>query len=243
MRKSVSILLGEMQGIMSGYVALMNYKFLNLCVKAEAASLLSVTVEFEDESLEIEDAADVTIPQENQLQVYPKDPALLFALGKAIAEAHPEFKQDIVTEKSHEGQDDADEDDNAEKSIVLTMPVVNKDRHDLLIDGIGALYEATKVKLNGYSAIYMQKATGKLIGALPEEMDEAKKALEDIHNQHLDMAKQYYDDKKEEIETAYELYLKEQNEKAAARQEQEAATNKDAGQSFRLSDVAELPTD
>lgn len=233
MRKNTSILLGELQGIMSGYVALLNYKYLNLCVKAEAASLLAVTVEYDDESLEIEQAADITMPQDNQLQVYPKDPVLLFAIGKAIAEVHPEFKQDIVTEKE-DGRQEDDEDSAAGKSILLTMPAVNKDRRDLLIEGVDGLYEATRVKLEGYATIYTQKMMRRLAGAMAEEIDEAKQAMEELRKQHLDLAKQYHDNKTAEIEKAYELYVEQQNEKAAAQQEQEAATNKDAGMSFKM---------
>lgn len=225
---------------MSGYVALMNYKFLNLCVKAEPAALLPVTVEY-DGTYDIEQVADVTVPEVNQMQVYPKDPALLFAIGKAIALSHPEFKQDIVTEKNDGQEPAATGDDDEDKSILLTMPEVNKDRYDVLTNGIAALYDETKAKLEFNFAGYTKRIAAKLASALPDEMDEAKKAMEEVRKQHTDLAKQYYDAKKEEIEAAYNLYLEKQTSAEKNAMEQEAATNKDAGQGFKMPEAPEMP--
>ena len=240
MRKSTALLLGEVEGKMSGYVALMNYKYLNLCVKAEPASLLPVTVEYGNESFDIEQVADVTMPQENQLQVYPKDPVLLFAIGKAIATSHPEFKQDTVVDKGDEKEEsstNSEQEDDADKSILLTMPTVDKDRRDALMEGVKILFDEVKVKLDTNFNFYTQKITLKLASASPEEIDEAKKALGDIKKQHDDLAKEYRENKEKEIETAYQLYLEKQTEKEKNKQEQEAATNKKAGQGFKMPDM------
>lgn len=242
MRKSTSFLLGEVESKMSGYVALMNYKYFNLCVKAEPASLLSITVEYDKTGFDIEQVADVAMPQENQLQIYPKDPALLYAIGKAIATSHPEFKQDIVVDKGNEKKEGETSDDNenaddADKSILLTMPVVDKDRRDALIDGINLLYNETKTQLDANFSLYTQKLTLKLENASPEEINEAKEALDDIRKQHNDLAKQYHENKEKEIETAYQLYLEKQTEQEKNKQEQEAATNKEAGLGFKMPDM------
>lgn len=238
MRKSTSFLLGEVESKMSGYVALMNYNYFNLCVKAEPASLLSITVEYDKNSFDIEQVADVAMPQENQLQIYPKDPALLFAIGKAIATSHPEFKQDIVVDKGNEeNSDNSEKDDDADKSILLTMPVVNKDRRDALMDGINLLYNETKTQLDANFNLYTQKLALKLENASPEEINEAKEALENIRKQHNDLAKEYHENKEKEIETAYQLYLEKQAEQEKNKQEQEAATNKEAGLGFKMPDM------
>lgn len=245
MRKSTALILGELQGILSGYVALMNYKFLNLCVKAEAASLLPVTVEYDGDRYDIEQVADVTSPREDQLQVYPKEPVLLFAIGKAIALSHPEFKQEIVKDDSNGAQpstiNETPNDEDADKSILLTMPVVNKDRHDVLIDAIGVLYDETRAKLKEKLGIFSERTMANLAGAAAKETDEAKNALEDIRKQHEDLAQQYYDNKKKEIEDAYERYLKELTEKKSAQHEQAVATNMEAGQSFEMPKAPDMP--
>lgn len=240
MRKSTALLLGEVKGKMSGYVALMNYRYLNLCVKAEPASLLPVTVEYDNASFDIEQVADVTMPQENQLQVYPKDPVLLFAIGKAIATSHPEFKQDIVVDKGNGKEEtsiNSEQEDEADKSILLTMPTVNKDRKNALMEGVKILFDEVKVKLDTNFSFYTQKITIKLANASLEELDEAKKALGDIKKQHDDLAKEYRENKEKEIETAYQLFLEKQTEKEKDKQEKKDANNKDVIQGFKMPEM------
>ena len=70
---SIVRLLGEAQGKMNGYVALLALRYSNLCVKAEAASLLSVTITLDGQNMNIEDVADVALPDQNVLAVVPKD--------------------------------------------------------------------------------------------------------------------------------------------------------------------------
>ena len=44
MKKTIEILIGEMESKLGGYAGLLNYRFMNLCVKAEPAALLPVVV-------------------------------------------------------------------------------------------------------------------------------------------------------------------------------------------------------
>ena len=71
-------MIGECNSKMNGYAVLLNYRYMNLCVKAEPASLLNVSVVCEDRPLDIEQVADVTIsPDDFHFEVYPKDSDLL----------------------------------------------------------------------------------------------------------------------------------------------------------------------
>ena len=235
MRKSIALSLGEANSKMSGHVALLNYRYLNLCVKAEAASLLMVTVEYDGNSYDIEQVADVTSPREDQLQVYPKGPELVAPIGKAIATAHPEFKQKVVEEKKHNSSPDDEEED---KSILLTMPEVDKNRRDALKEGVKVLYDATKSQLTSIFELYTQKTIIQLMGASAQEIDEAKKALEEMKKQHFSLADGYRKNKEKEIDDAYKRYMEQKDEKAKSKQEHEAATNKKAGQSFKMGKLA-----
>lgn len=245
MRKSIAFMLGEVQGIMSGYATLMNFRFMNLCVKAEPASLLSLTVEYDSERYNIEKVAGISQPNEKQLQIFPNSPELIPAIAQAIAMKHPEFKQEIVNfvpqdeEGILEGMTSSEEEEDEDKTILLTMPTVNKDRHDLLVTAIDGLYKETTAKIDAYFGIYTEKVVAKLKLASPEELDEAKKGLEAMRDEHKDLIRQSYESKQQEIEKAYQLYLAEQQEKEAARQEQAAATNEEAGHGFNLKDLAE----
>lgn len=248
MRKSIALMLGEVQGIMSGYATLMNYRFMNLCVKAEPASLLSLTVEYDSERYNIEKVAGVSQPNEKQLQVFPQSPELLPAICLAIAKTHPEFKQEIVNfepededgvlEGVPESEAEADEED---KTILLTMPTVNKDRHDLLVTAVDGLYDETKAKIDVYFGVYAERLAAKLKHAAPEEMDEAKQGLESVRDEHKDLLKQCYESKKQEIEDAYQRYLTQQQTVETAQQEEEAATSKEVGQGFKFAEMDEAP--
>ena len=44
MRNSIKILLGELDAKLTGHAGLLNYRYMNLCIKAEPAALLSLTV-------------------------------------------------------------------------------------------------------------------------------------------------------------------------------------------------------
>ncbi len=237
MRKSTALTLGEASTKMSGYAALLNYKYLNLCVKAEPVSLLSVTVEYDDKEFNIEDVADVTGPRKDQLQVYPKASELTYYIGKAIAKIHPEFKQEIVEEENNDSTKEGEE----EKSILLTMPKVNKDRRDALMDAVKAFYEEAKTNLTTNYEVYTQQVLFKLMDASAEEIDEAKKSLEDIKKQNFELIDTYRDNKEKEIEEAYQRYLEQKTEKDKTQQEHEAATNKQATQGFKMPDAPEMP--
>ena len=85
----------EAQKRMSGYIALLNYRFKNLCVKADIAVLLPVSIYADGEELNIEDVANVNMPDDYQLGVYPKEENDLQSIIQGIYEAHPEFKMEM----------------------------------------------------------------------------------------------------------------------------------------------------
>ena len=238
MRKSIALTLGEASSKMSGHVALLNYRYLNLCVKAEAASLLIVTVEYDGHNLDIEQVADVASPREDQLQVYPKSPDMLAPISKAIAAVHPEFKQEVIKEENNNGSSSSGKEEDEDKSILLTMPEVDKNRRDALMEGVKLLYDETTAELTAIYETYTQKALIQLMDGKAEEIDECKKALDDLKKEHFDLADNYRKNKEKEIEDAYKRYMEQKEEKIKNKQEHEAATNKKAGHSLKMGEVA-----
>lgn len=239
MRKNISLLLGELESKVSGYVALLNFRFFNLCVKAEPAALLPISIEILGKEYDLEQVADAAKPNDFQFVIFPKDDSFRIDISKGIAKMHPEFKQKFmkVDENGELAElSDESETEKSTKCIRLTMPEVNKDRRDLLTEGVKGLYEQCKVKLDSTFASYGQQVVAKLMGALKEEIDEAKEALEDIKKQHYDLAKTYRDNKLEEIETAYQKYLSEQESKEQERKEQHDASNKDVTLGIKMVD-------
>ena len=230
------MLLGEAKGKMSGYVALTNYRYMNLCVNAEPASLLCVNIELGGATYNMEDVADVAKPQDDQFAIFPKDDseALTLAICKGINAVHPEFKVEMKNMDDDSGDYEGSNDDMESKYILLTMPEINEDRHDVIIDGIDVLYKECLTKLDFIMADYIQKFAIKLKNAAEQEMSEAKDSLQEIYDSHKNLLEEYSNNKKEEVEKAYQCYLEEQDANENERQEEAAARNEEATQSMRM---------
>ena len=229
MRKSIGALIGEMKNKMSGYTVMLQYRYMNLCVKAEPAALLSFTVtDDEGEETNLEEVASAGLANDYQFEIYPNDPKMVFAICKGIKEAHPEFKIDTRTEESDE------ESEENQVAIVCTMPEVNKDRHDLLIEGVDTLYDQCKAKLDANHATYKTRLTAKLVGSSEDDIQEAEDELEKVYKTHDDICLEYKEEKVKEIEEAYQCYLDEQKKKQDAADERAAARGENAKTQYRV---------
>lgn len=210
---------------MSAYDALLNYRFMNLCVKAEVASLMPVTVYVGDDECNIEDVADVSLPNEYQMTIYPKNPNNLSAIIQAVYEAHPEFKMEI---KSHNDSDEANQ-----RYVLYTMPEVDKNRHDFLNEGVEGLADECRLKIDAVYAKYEAKFVEELAKLPPEVLDEAKQALDNVRKKSQDMAINLLIKKQQEIDDAYVRYQE--------KQEQEKVEQKDydVAHGFKMGDSNE----
>ena len=222
-------MISEMKSKMSGYAVMLQYRYMNLCVKAEPAALLSFTVtDDEGEETNLEDVASAGMANDYQFEIYPNDPKMVFAICKGIKTAHPEFKIDTRTEESDE------ESEENQVVIVCTMPEVNKDRHDLLIEGVDTLYDQCKAKLDANHATYKTRLTAKLVGSSEGDVQEAEDELEKVYKTHDDICLEYKEEKVKEIEEAYQRYLDEQKKKQDAADERAAARGENAKTQYRI---------
>ena len=189
---------------MSGYIGLLSFRYMNLCVKAEIASLLPVIVFIDGQETNIEEVANVNMPNEFQLGVFPKEPSQLPDIIAAIYEAHPEFKM----EKKSTG----DTEDESSQFVLYTMPEVDKDRYDLLMDAVKSLYDECRARLKAIYSEYQARFVELLVKVSPQEAEEAKKALDDLNDKCHDMVIDLLNKKQDEIEEAYLRYLEEKEQ-------------------------------
>ena len=211
----------EAQKRMSGYIALLNYRFKNLCVKADIAALLPVSVYANGEELNIEDVANVNMPDEYQLGVYPKEVEDLQPIIQGIYEAHPEFKMEIMSTD--------DSEDEASKYVLYTMPEVDKNRRDFLMTGVKGLYEESRARIEAVYAKYQTRFAEMLVNASVQDANDANKALEDAYDKCCDMTDELLKQKQQEIEDGYEKYIEDQ--------EQKKEMEFDYSKGFRMYDV------
>ena len=228
LKVAIESIIHEMEGRLNGYVSLLIYRYANLCVKAQPLALLSAEIIDEERGkLPIEKVAGVLMPDEFHLKIVPFDPSYIFPLCKAIKLEHPEFKQDLVVPD--------DSTDERERHLVLTMPVVNKDRRDALLEAVDTLYDGCKAKMDKTCADYRLKLEKKIV-VLPtdDERNESKDALEAKIKTYQDMADLNKTEKLKEIEEAYQRYLDEQTSKRNKADEAAAARGEHAGRQMRV---------
>lgn len=227
MKLSIETLIHEMEGKLGGYVTLLVYRYANLCVKAQPLALMSTLVEDEEEgNMKIEQVAGLMLPDEFHMKLIPYDPRFNYPLCKAIKKEHPEFKQELVKPDNSTDED--------ERHLILTMPLVNDDRHDELTDAVNVLYDGCKAQVDKTVASYKVKLEPKIAPLTSDEHDEAQNAFDTSVKTHTDMIDKVKADKLQEIEEAYQHYLAEQAEKQTAADEKAAARGENAGQQFNI---------
>ena len=191
-------MLDECTGRLNGYVTLLGYRYMNLPVKAEPASLLPVRIETGDGSVDFEMVADVALDGEFKFEVYPKDQDLLDSICIGVKLQHPEFKQEMVKMEESDNDDD--------RMLVLTMPEVDDDRYKTLKDAVNVLDKECKAKLDATYGFYSAKIVLDLLDADAETKEKVTKELDDLKKHFEESQKEYTDNKMKEIEEAYALY-------------------------------------
>ena len=230
MKRSVITEMEQLKAKLSGYVALYNYRQMNLCIEAEPAALLSVRIITEEGEKNMEDVAQVAVDKKYHFIFSPLYDDELRAIAKGIFEAHPEFKQEIKI------WDGYDETDPSGKYIYCTMPEVNKDRRDALNTAVDTLYNKCKADMENANAKCTAKIASLMFDNSPEEIDKVKQARENVVKKFEDIREDMHTKKLEEIEEAYQRYLKEQEQKDAEKQEAEEALGKDKILSMKMSE-------
>ncbi len=200
MRPIINTVIEDSKSRLNGYVMLLNFKYNNLCVKAEGAALLGVDVRVDGTVMDLEKTATVMQPRDDQFLVIPNDPYLVESIIKGIFEMHPEFKMEMKFL-------DEDIKDPSTRHMLYTMPEVNKDRRDLLVQAVDSLYDETKVQLELTANKDRINLINDLRGLPAEEIKEVEEAMDEAYNQYKDMAEKIHEEKVKEIEEGYERYL------------------------------------
>ena len=227
MKLDVELQIKEYDGVLSGYTVLLVFRLMNLCVKAEPASLLPAVVLFRGAEKKIEEVANVGVMADDQLDVYPFHDELLVPIGQAIMDVHPEFRQELKNVKI----------ENQEKElnfIRLHMPEVNDDRKKVLLDGVDNFAKVTKEQLDAAKSKYKVRVDQKLYKSSKDEIEEAKNRMDELYDQYSKRADKAVEDKKKEIEEAYQQWLEKKAQKQMEMQEQQAASGDDVKSSMKM---------
>jgi hypothetical protein len=211
---------------------MLNYRYLNLCIKAEQASLVPVKVMIEGEGKNLEDVANVAMDGEYGFKVFPKYEEDLLAIGKGIAMVHPEFKQErkSLTVEMDDGQKIDVE------YLLLTMPEVDDNRYDVLKQATNAMYEECKIQMEAAKSEVEAQIALLSVDEKAEDIDKVKDAIKELNKTWTEKRDQLHEDKLKEIEEAHQKYLQNQAAAEQKRKEQEQATG-DGGKTLDMSQL------
>lgn len=255
MNSFLLIQIDEVGRKMDGYTMLLSYRYMNLCVKAEIASVMPVSINDEGTEFDIEEVADVAIANDYQIVIYPKYPELLSQIIKGVTEAHPEFKLSIKKgEMTYADPDDDDPGDTPSKPasinldkfpdaelgvdntglfLLYTMPEVDKPRRDLLTAAVKSLHAECMMRIDSLYARHAEIFMNMLMNPTsPKEADLLKDKLKQIYEEHKERADKLRDEKLQEIDDGYARYTLKQ--KDIDTQKNEEADNMDYSKGIRI---------
>lgn len=188
------------------------YRLMNLCVKSEPVSLLPITAVIDGEQMKLEECAKVSKDDDYTFKIFPDYSSDIPALAQAIFRAHPEFKQEMLTQDVEYIDEDGQEQVEKMNYILLTMPEVNDERYDVLNDGVKAVYEDTKVKMENVIANADAKMADLMKDESEAEVEKLKKGRDKQVKTWTEQRDKVYNDKLLEIEEAHNKWLSEESE-------------------------------
>ena len=186
------------------------YRLMNLCVKAEPVSLLSIEAIIEGESQKLEDCSQIGQEDDYSFQIFPNYDGDIPALAQAIFMEHPEFKQEMKTMQVDISTEDGKSDMQDVHYILVTMPAVDDNRYDVLKNGVNAFYEENKAQMEAVSAKFDAKLATLLDGESDEDVQKVKEARDKQTQTWYEQRDKIYNDKLAEIEEAHVKWKNEQ---------------------------------
>ena len=232
MKRAIINQLSQLSEQYKGFVGALNYRYLNLCVKAEEASLVPIQIPIEDEFKNLEDVAYAgkKTGDDYSLYIVPKIQDDMRDIAKAVMQYHPEFIQEIEKETVEPGDGSQQE----VQLLRLKMPEVDDNRYDVLKQGVDTFYNMCKADMEKARMEADVQFATLSIDEKPEDVDNLKKGVDETNEMWIKKRDQLRDEKLKEIEDAHNKWITDQQATAQKKQEDDAAHNQDVGSSMRM---------
>jgi len=218
----------------TNFIGVMDFRFKNLCIKADPMALLPVKILIEGELQNIEQCANVAKDNDYQFMVFPKYEEDLGQIAKGIFESHPEFKIEGKTMPVESVDEDGNDQTEDIKYLVVTMPEVNNDRYKVLKDAVDAIYQDCKIQMESADTISKSKFAELAPGETKEDLDKLDKGLKKLKEQWYGQRDKIYQAKLDEIEEAHNNWLVEQKIQMMQFTESEDARGQEAAHSMKF---------
>ena len=205
MKRSISNQSDQLQEKLKGYVAMMNFRYINLCIKADPVSLIPVKVNVEGTEKNLEQVAMTAKKDDYRFWIVPKYDEDKDSICKGIAKVHPEFKQKEDTLKIEGISEDGEAYDV--HYIELTMPDVDDNRYNALKDAVDVVYQECKTLMEAAVSKAKAEIAFLSVGEPKEDIDGINKAVDNLNEKCEEQRDKLRDKKLQDIEDAYKKWL------------------------------------
>lgn len=205
MKRALSNQYDQLYEKLKGYVAMLNFRYLNMCIKVEPASLIPVKVNIEGSEKNLEQVAMVTKKDDYRFWILPKYDDDMKAICEGIAKVHPEFKQKEMTMKIEGLEGDGTSHDV--RYLQLTMPEVDDKYYKALKDAVDVFYDQCKSLMEAAANQAKAEIAVKSVGEPKEDVDGIKKEVDKLIKSSEESRDKLRDKKLKDIEEAYKNWL------------------------------------
>lgn len=219
---------------LASLVAMMDYRFKNICVKAEEVSLLPITARIEGEDKNLEDCATIGKDDDYHFMIFPKYDEDMMDIAVAIARVHPEFRQERKSMPVTVPDRDGNEKEVDAKYILLTMPEVDDERYDVLKETVKVEYNLCKEQMEGANIVAQAKFATLAAGETKEDLNILQEEVDNLNEEWSGKRDDIHAAKLMEIEDAHRKWQEEQEESNQQRREEEAARGESAATSMKI---------
>lgn len=240
MKRAIITKYTQLNEKLTGYVGMMNYNYLNLCVKAEEVSLLPVKPVIEGKPENLEDLALTAKKGDYEMMIIPKFEDDLPSIVEAIVKTHPEFKRTIDKLEAKVPDLNGETETRWTPYILLTMPEVDDDRYDELTKLADAINDYTKGRIDTAIAKTMADLAPLLLEELPCDADKIKENFEKLKNDKHDQREKLHEDKLKEIKEGYKKWLTGYAKSEVENMEKEDAEGFDVSMSMRMTSEEDI---
>ena len=205
MKRALSNQYDQLYEKLKGYVAMLNFRYLNMCIKVEPASLIPVKVNIEGSEKNLEQVAMVTKKDDYRFWILPKYDDDMKAICEGIAKVHPEFRQKEMTMKIEGLEGDGTSHDV--RYLQLTMPEVDDKYYKALKDAVDVFYDQCKTLMEAAANQAKAEIAVKSVGEPKEDVDSNKKEVDKLIKSSEESRDKLRDKKLKDIEEAYKNWL------------------------------------
>ena len=205
MKRALSNQYDQLYEKLKGYVAMLNFRYLNMCIKVEPASLIPVKVNIEGSEKNLELVAMVTKKDDYRFWILPKYDDDMKAICEGIAKVHPEFRQKEMTMKIEGLEGEGTSHDV--RYLQLTMPEVDDKYYKALKDAVDVFYDQCKTLMKAAANQAKAEIAVKSVGEPKEDVDGIKKEVDKLIKSSEESRDKLRDKKLKDIEEAYKNWL------------------------------------